>query len=49
MMLKADIDIAIGIAKSIISLVENIDPQAADNAVVKELNRLIDILQSIGL
>ena len=49
MMLKEDIDIAIGIAKSIIALVENIDPNAAENSVVKELNRLIGIIQAVGL
>lgn len=49
MMIKEDVDIAIGIAKSIIGLVESLDPNAADNAVVKELNRLIGIIQSIGL
>ncbi len=44
---RPDIDIAIGIAKSIIALVELLDSTPEDNPVVKELNRLIGILESL--
>jgi hypothetical protein len=46
---KAEIDIVIGILKSIITLVEVVDPQAAQNKVVIEVQNVINTLQALGL
>jgi len=46
---KAEIDIVVGILKGVITLVEVVDPAAAQNRVVKEITYAISALQALGL
>lgn len=46
---KQEIDVAIGILKSIISLIESIDPDFAKNPVVIQIENAIKVIQSLGL
>lgn len=39
----------IGILKSILAVVEVIDPNAAQNKIVVEINNVINTLQALGL
>lgn len=48
-MSKVEVDMLIGILKSILLVVETIDPKAADNKVVIEINNVINTLQALGL
>lgn len=48
-MSKVEIDMVIGVLKGIISLVESVDANAAQNKVVIELNNVIVTLQALGL
>lgn len=46
---KIEIDIALGILKSVIALVESVDPEAAKNPVVIQIENAIKVIQSLGL
>lgn len=46
---KAEIDILIGIVKSLISFAEVLDSNLAQNKLVKDLNESIAALQALGL
>lgn len=47
--LKVELDAVLGALQAIIGLVEHIDPQAAQNPVVIELQKVINLLKSLGL
>lgn len=46
---KVEIDMAINILQSIIALIEKIDPQAANNKIVIDINRAIESIKALGL
>lgn len=46
---KVEVDMLIGILKSILLVVETVDPKAAENKVVIEINNVITTLQALGI
>lgn len=46
---KVEIDILIGVLKSLISLAETLDPNVAQNKFIIEVNNAIAALQALGL
>lgn len=47
--IKDEIGIVVDGIQTIINLVERVDPNAANNVVVIELQKVIDILKALGL
>lgn len=46
---KTEVDMVIGVLQSVIAIVEKVDPAAAQNKVVVEINNIITTLQALGL
>jgi hypothetical protein len=46
---KATIDLILGLFESIIKIVEGIDPNAANNKVVVDIQKAIAVIQGLGL
>ena len=49
MLVKEEVDLAIGVINGIISLIEAIDPAAKDNNAVIALQKAISVIHSVGL
>lgn len=46
---KVEIDIMIGVLKSLIKLAETLEPNLAQNKFIQEINTAIAALQALGL
>lgn len=49
MLIKEEVDLAIGIINGVISLIEAIDPAAKENNAVVALQKAIAVIHSVGL
>lgn len=46
---KVTIDLIIGVLQSVIKIVESVDPAAAQNKVVIDVEKAISVIKGIGL
>lgn len=49
MITKIEIDLIIGILNSVLSMIENIDPDASKNRVFVDVKNAISLLQRMGV
>ncbi len=49
MLIKDEVEMAISVIKGIIALIESLDPNAAENPVVIQFDKVVKLLQEVGL